>query len=134
MTIVDFGQVEADAVALPVAHPFENLDSRLASLAESGELRGKRGEAVVLHEPRVVAAGVGERSEVDAEAVRTAGAAAARALSRVGGTLAWRLDETLPVPLPEQAAALVEGTIFGSYSPGRWKSKDETRPVKRIVI
>src|SRR5260221_3990876 len=97
MTIVDFGQVEADAVALPVAHPFENLDSRLASLAESGELRGKRGEAVVLHEPRVVAAGVGERSEVDAEAVRTAGAAGAPALSRGRRELALPPREEPPV-------------------------------------
>jgi leucyl aminopeptidase len=134
MTILDFGQLEADAVAMPVAHPFENLDPRLASLAESGELRGKRGEAVLLHEPRLVAAGVGARDEVDPEALRTAGSATAQALSRVGGTLAWRLDETLSVPLPEQAAALVEGTILGSYSPGRWKAKDETRPVERIVI
>jgi leucyl aminopeptidase len=134
MTIVDFGQVEADAIALPVAHPFENLGTRLAPLAESGELRGKRGEAVLLHEPRLVAAGVGARDEVDADALRTAGSAAAQALSRVGGTIAWQLDETLPVPLREQAAAFVEGTILGAYSPGRWKSKDDTRPVERIVI
>src|SRR5579871_1574083 len=134
MTNVDFGQVEADAVAVPVSRPPANLDSRLAPLAESGELRGKRGEAILLHEPRLVAAGVGARDEVDAEALRTAGSAAARALARVGGTLAWRLDETLPLPLAEQAAALVEGTILGGYSPGRWKSKDDTRPIERIVI
>ncbi|HUZ14681.1 MAG TPA: leucyl aminopeptidase [Gaiellaceae bacterium] len=134
MTIVEFGQVEADAVALPVAHPFESLDARLASLTESGELRGKRGEAILLHEPRLVAAGVGKRDEVDADALRTAGGAAAQALSRVGGTLAWQLDPSLPVPLPEQAAALVEGTILGAYSPGRWKSKQEVRPFERIVI
>jgi leucyl aminopeptidase len=134
MTMVEFGEIEADAVAMPVAQPLENLDPRLAPLAESGELRGKRGETILLHEPRFVAAGVGVRDEVDAEALRTAGSAAAQALSRVGGTLAWQLDATLPVPLPEQAAALVEGTILGSYSPGRWKSKDDTRPVERIVI
>src|SRR5579859_5481427 len=134
MTMVEFGQIEADAVAVPVAHPLENLDPRLAPLAESGELRGKRGEAILLHRPRLVAAGVGARDEVDGEALRTAGSAAAQALSRVGGTVAWHLDETLPVPLAEQAAALVEGTILGAYSPGRWKSKDDTRPVERIVI
>ncbi|MDX6480921.1 MAG: leucyl aminopeptidase [Gaiellaceae bacterium] len=134
MTTVEFGEIEANAVAVPVAHPLENLDPRLAPLGDSGDLRGKRGETVVLHDPRLIAAGVGARDEVDAEALRTAGSAAAQALSRVGGTLAWRLDETLPVPLPEQAAALVEGTILGSYSPGRWKSSDDTRPVERIVI
>src|SRR5579871_766991 len=134
MTIVDFGQVDADAVAIPVAHPFENLDDRLAPLAESGELRGKRGEAVRLYEPRLVAAGVGARDEADAEAFRAVGSAAAQALSRVGGTIAWQLDPSLRVALPEQAAALVEGTILGGYSPGRWKSKDDIRPIDRIVI
>ncbi len=134
MTVVEFGEVEADAVAVPVAHPFENLHSRFAPLAESGELAGKRGETIVLHEPRLVAAGVGARDEVDADALRTAGAVAAQALSRVGGTLAWQLDSSLPLSLPDQAAALVEGTILGAYSPGRWKSTQEAKPFERIVI
>jgi leucyl aminopeptidase len=152
MTTVEIalpGQAAADALALPVAQPLggegarivdEKLGGRLARLRESGELRGERGEAVLLHldgeleAPRLVAAGVGKRDEVDAEALRTAGAAAAQALSRVGGTLVWLLDESLPVPLPEQAAALVEGSILGAYSPGRWKTKDETRAPERIVV
>src|SRR5581483_12523836 len=37
-------------------------------------------------------------------------------------------------PLPEQAAALVEGTILGGYSPGRWKTRDERRAPERVVI
>ncbi|HLX33389.1 MAG TPA: leucyl aminopeptidase [Gaiellaceae bacterium] len=143
------GQASADALALPVAQPIggdgaaiveEKLHGRLARLAESGDLRGERGEALLLHldgelqAPRLVAAGVGKREEVDADALRTAAAATAQELSRVGGTLVWLLDESLPVPLPEQAAALVEGTILGGYSPGRWKSKDESREIERIVI
>ncbi len=143
------GQAGADALALPVAQPLggdgaktidEKLGGRLGKLVASGELRGERGEAVLLHlngeleAPRLVAAGVGRRDAVDADALRTAGAATAQALSRVGGTLVWLLDESLPVPLPEQAAALVEGTIFGAYSPGRWKSEDEGRAPERIVV
>jgi leucyl aminopeptidase len=143
------GQAGADALALPVAQPLggdgativdEKLGGLLARLGESGELRGDRGEAVLLHldgeleAPRLVVAGVGKRDAVDADALRTAGSAAAQALSRVGGTLAWLLDESLPVPLPEQAAALVEGTILGAYSPGRWKAQNETRVPERIVI
>jgi leucyl aminopeptidase len=143
------GQERADAIALPVARPLggegariveEKLGGRLARLQETGELRGDRGEAILLHldgeldAPRLVTAGVGERDAVDADKLRTAAAVAAQALSRVGGTLVWLLDETLPVQLPEQAAALVEGTILGSYSPGRWKAKDETRAPERIVI
>ena len=143
------GEESADALALPVAESLggegarvvdEKLGGRLARLLESGDLRGKRGDALLLHTdgelqaPRLVAAGVGPRDAVDADALRDAGAAAANALSRVGGTLVWLLDETLPVPLPEQAAALIEGTILGAYSPGRWKSKDDSKQLERIVI
>ena len=144
------GQEPADTLALPVAQPIggegarivdEKLGGRLARLTESGELRGERGEAVVLHlsgelaAPRLVAAGVGPRETVDADALRTAGAVAAQSVARVGGTILWLLDESLPLPLPEQAAALVEGTVLGAYSPGRWKTGDGNQPVlERIVI
>jgi leucyl aminopeptidase len=131
-------QTRADAVAFIVAQPLEGLDPRLTGVAESGELRGERGEALLLHRDgeRVVAAGVGTLDEVDRDALRAAGAAAAAELSRVGGTLVWVLDERLPVPLAEQAAALVEGTIIGGYSPGRWKTQEDGRPkqIERIVI
>jgi leucyl aminopeptidase len=143
------GQAGADALALPVARQAggdaasildEKVDGLLGKLRESGDLRGERGEAVLLHldgrldAARLVAAGVGDREDVDADALRTAAAAAAHELSRVGGTLVWLLDESLPVPLPDQAAALVEGTILGAYSPGRWKAENETRAPERIVI
>ncbi|HKT43594.1 MAG TPA: hypothetical protein VJQ85_02265, partial [Gaiellaceae bacterium] len=52
-------QTRADAVAFPVAQPLDGLDPRLAAVAGSGELRGERGEALLLHRDgeRVVAAG-----------------------------------------------------------------------------
>ena len=146
------GQTHADALAIPVASPLsgdgahivdEKLAGRLSRLIESGELRGDRGEAVLLHldgelqTPRLVAVGVGPRAEVDAESLRTAGASAAHELARVGGTLTWLLDESLPVPLPEQAAALVEGTVLGGYSPGGWKTQDpekRPKPIEKIVL
>jgi leucyl aminopeptidase len=142
-------QAGADTIALPVAQSQngdaakvvdEKLSGRLAKLRDSGDLRGERGETLVLHlngeleAPRLVAAGVGKQDEVDADALRTAGATTAQALARVGRTLVWLLDESLPVPLPEQAAALVEGTILGAYSPGNWKSENETRALQRIVV
>ncbi|HEY4413671.1 MAG TPA: leucyl aminopeptidase, partial [Gaiellaceae bacterium] len=101
-------------------------------------LRGERGEAVIVHDggTRIVAAGIGKREDVDLDALRTAGAAAANELSRVGGTLCWQLDERLDVPLADQAAALVEGTIIGGYSPGRWKTRENGRPkaIDHIVV
>jgi leucyl aminopeptidase len=144
------GQERADAIAVPVvgrqregdaAPPVdERLGGMLARLGESGELRGDQGESLLLYlngelaAPRLVAAGVGPREDVDLDALRTAGAVAAQSLARVGGTLLWLLDESLPVPAPEQAAALVEGTILGSYSPARWKTQNDTRPIEHIVI
>jgi leucyl aminopeptidase len=146
------GQARVDALAVPVSLPLtgegvrivdEKLGGRLAKLVASGELRGDRNEAVLLHTdgeleaPRLVVVGLGRREELDLDAFRTAGAAAAHALRRVGGTLGLLLDESLDVPLPEQAAALVEGTILGGYSPGGWKTQEPDRrpkPVERIVI
>jgi leucyl aminopeptidase len=148
------GQLPADALAVPVAAPpgglggdgarivDDKLGGRLTRLLESGELRGDPGEALVLHvdgelqAPRVVAVGIGPRDAVDLETLRTGGAAAAHALERVGGTLCWLLDETLPISLADQARALVEGTIIGGYAPGRWKTRNEQPPraVARIVL
>jgi len=148
------GQTKADALAVPVAQAphglggeggrivDEKLHGRLTRLLASGELRGDPGEALVLHldgeleTPRVVAVGIGDRDRVDLDALRTAGAAAAGALSNVGGTLCWLLDDTLPLSLADQARALVEGTILGSYAPGRWKTRDDRTPrvFERIVL
>src|SRR5438477_2802859 len=132
------GESQADARGVLVSQPVENVEPQLSELATTGELRGERGEAVLIHADgaRLVAAGVGKRAEVDRDALRTAGAAAAHELARVGGTLAWQLDESLPLPLPEQAAAVVEGTILGGYTPDRWKTNDDGRPkqVDRIVL
>src|SRR5438477_2614534 len=132
------GESQADARGVLVSQPVENVEPQLSELATTGELRGERGEAVLIHADgaRLVAAGVGKGAEVDRDALRTAGAAAAHELARVGGTLAWQLDESLPLPLPEQAAAVVEGTILGGYTPGRWKTNDDGRPkqVDRIVL
>jgi leucyl aminopeptidase len=132
------GDAEADALAVPVAQPVEGLEGPLAEVATTGELRGERGEAVLLHADgtRLIGAGVGKRDEVDRDALRTAGASAASELSRVGGTLEWQLDDSLPLPRDEQAAALVEGTILGGYSPARWKTNGDGRPkeIDRIVL
>src|SRR5438445_360624 len=72
------GQAQADVLALPVTDPVElggdaariveqKLDGRLARLAETGELKGESGKALLLHlggelqAPRLVVAGLGRR-------------------------------------------------------------------------
>ena len=84
---------------------------------------------------RLVIAAAGKANDLDAEALRTAGASAARAASDVGGTIAWLLDPDLPLPLAEQATAAVEGISLGAYDPARWRSEPERRkPLERIVL
>jgi leucyl aminopeptidase len=147
------GAAQADSFAVTVTDPVvpllgegarivdEKLGGRLERLAAAGELEGRLGRSLVLHlngelsAARLVVAGAGPRERVDAEAIRTAAAAAARRLRRVGGSVLWLLDESLPVPAADQAAALVEGTILGSYSAARWKTEgDLPRPIEQIVI
>jgi leucyl aminopeptidase len=147
------GQVEPDVLALAVPEggdgPLsdgrgavdEKLRDRLRRLAADGELRGELGRTLLLHtdgEPgarRVAAAGIGKVEDVDADALRTAAASVVRSVRDVGGTIAWLLDDSLPLGLDEQARAVVEGTLLGSYDPGRWKSEPRRhRPVERIVL
>jgi leucyl aminopeptidase len=132
------GRTPADALAVPLVQGEEPQDERLRAVVQSGEFRGERGEALLLHVDgtRIVATGLGPRRAIDLDTLRTAGGAVARSLRRVGGTIAWQLDRHLPLPLADQAAALVEGTILGAYSPGKWKSDDTKapRPFERIVV
>ena len=148
------GEGEPDFVAMPYPEAsgedaFSNgareldrqLKGRLQRLADSGELKGDLGATVVLHTDgelnarHVVAAGVGKKDEIDADALRTAAAAVAHRVADVGGTLAWLLDDSLPLSLDEQARAIVEGTMLGSYSPARWKTQEQpAASVDKIVL
>jgi leucyl aminopeptidase len=142
------GEVEPDALAVPLLEGDpgslsngarlldDRLGGRLTRLAEDGELKGELGKTALLHTDgelnarRLVTAGVGKLEEVDADSLRTAAAAVARRLEDVGGTVAWLLDESLPLALDVQARAIVDGTVLGSYNPARWKTGEP--PAKRI--
>src|SRR5436309_8523973 len=147
------GGSEPDTLAVPFStddsevpsNGAAQLDDRVAAtlrrLAAAGGRKGELGRTVVLHGGegpnvrRVVGAGVGRRADVDADAMRTAASAVVRGSADVGGTVAWLLDDSLPLSLEEQAKAIVEGTILGSYSPGRWKTEVQPeRPVQKIVL
>jgi leucyl aminopeptidase len=147
------GEGEPDALAIPFPEEstrsaFSNgareldgqLQGRLQRLADAGELKGDLGATVVLHTDgelnarRVVVAGVGKREEIDADALRTAASAVAHRIADVGGTLAWLLDESLPLSLDEQARAIVEGTMLGSYSPARWKTQEKPGPRVDTIV
>jgi leucyl aminopeptidase len=146
------GDGEPDVLALavpedgegPLSDGSNGVDQRLADrlrrLAGDGDLRGELGGTLLLHGDgdlparRVVAAGLGKAAEVDRDALRTAAASVVRAVRDIG-TIAWALDERLPLSLDEQARAVVEGTLLGSYDPARWKTDQRPRrELERIVL
>jgi leucyl aminopeptidase len=142
---VDAGELDVDVLGVPVPDAADHnrfpeaLRSRFAPLADAGDIRSEIGATTVVHlngelrAPRVAAAGVGP--EPDGDAIRTAAAAVARAATAFGGTVGWLIDRSLPLPAAEQARAAVEGIAYGSYTPGRWKTNDETtHEIECVVI
>ena len=141
------GQTELDALAIPLAQPLDDSGELVAGSGEGAcrERRVPRRPRRGAHRPhrtttvRLASSSSGSGSAQTSTSTPSAPprAVAAQALARVGGTLGWQLDESLPIPLADQARALVEGTILGGYTPGRWKTQDTEklpRQIERIVI
>ena len=137
------------AVALPdngsalpnVAESLDKaLEGRLGRLAAEEEVAQAIGRTAVLHPNgelgarRVVAVGLGPAAEIDADALRTAAARVSAAADRVGGALAWLLDESLDLTPAEQARAIVDGLVLGAYDPGRWKQEVKELPFERLIL
>ena len=70
---------------------------------------------------------------VDPDDLRTAAARAVRAC-RGTSTVAWALDDSLPMAETRQLQAIVEGAVLGSYDAGRWKSEAGKPAVERFVV
>ena len=117
-----------------------SLRRRLDGLMEQGEVSGKLKTAPLVHldgelkAARLAIAGIGAREAVDADTLRTAAGTVAREARGFATSIAWLLDETLPLPPAEQARAIVDGTVLGSYDPGRWKSSAEPHRLERLLI
>src|SRR5262249_47538125 len=131
--------VDDETIAVAIAEPADSLPPAvegLWTLVASGEAPTGRGLARLVHVDgrRVVAAGVGSRNEVDADALRDAAAPAARELGASGGgSVAWVLDPELLDPA-EQARAVIEGLLLGGYDPGAWKAQTDGRPIERLTL
>jgi leucyl aminopeptidase len=142
--------VESDVLAAPLlaaeglTGPLAELNGRLGGLlerlAEQGELTGKLKSVPVVHvegelkAARLALAGIGAREAVDADALRTAAGTVAHEARGYARTIAWLLDDSLPLSPAEQARAIVDGTVLGSYDPGRWKSAPERQRLESLVI
>ena len=124
-------------LADPPGSPPAGADG-VTNLISSHEASSERGRArlVQVEGRRVVAVGLGPRDELEPDAVRDAAAAAVRELeATVGGDAAWLLDDSLPLPVDEQARAAVEGAVLGGYDPGAWKTASRNgRPVERLTL
>ena len=132
-TASDLTAADAEIVAVAVTgEPPGELG--VGELLAAEGFRPDTGAATLVNaDGRLVAvAGLGE--EVDADAYRSAGAAVARLIRRAAGSVAWLLDDSQPVPLEEQARAVVEGILLGGFDPGRWKSGERDGGVERLVV
>jgi leucyl aminopeptidase len=142
-------EVEADTLAVPLMEEgFTEsgqavdaaLDGLLQQLLQDGELRSDPGYARFVHAggklgaKRVAAAGLGKRGAIDADAVRTAAAAVAQETGEFSSSIAWTLDGSLPLPVEEQARALVEGTLLGAYDPARWRHENHKPKLSTLVL
>src|SRR5262249_43354456 len=116
------------------------LGDRLSRLVDKGEAAGKLKTAPLVHlngelkAERLAVAGVGARGALDADALRTAAGTVAREAREFATSIAWLLDDSLPLPPAEQARAIVDGTLLGSYDPGRWKSSGDASRLERLTV
>jgi leucyl aminopeptidase len=127
-------EVEADLLAVGL-YDGEELPPELAGAAGAADAKGAFEKLALLHPERpgrVLAAGLGRRSEMDAERARVAAALAVREAGKLDATsLAWLLPESGEDAAT--AAALVTGTILGAYRFDRFRSGDPDDPPPPVV-
>jgi leucyl aminopeptidase len=131
VVVIDEGPAGADA-ELTVFGLFEGeeLPDALASARGAEDAKGDFKALTTIRPEapaRVLVVGLGKREDLDAERLRVAGALAAKEARRVDATsLAWALPRTDDDD--SAAAALVTGTILGSYRFDRFRSADPDDP------
>jgi leucyl aminopeptidase len=132
------GELEADVLVVPVGEngPSAGADERVRALVASGEAGTDFGDLTVVRTPETRLAVAGLGGLVDADAIRTAVAGAARETARVGGTLAYVVDTSLPLSAVEQARAAADGLVLGAYDTRRWRSSDaaDRKPFDRLLL
>ena len=132
--------VAEEGLSGPLAALNGTLGGLLARLAEQGEITGKLKTAPFVHvegelkAARLALPGIGAREAVDADALRTAAGTLAHEARGYARTIAWLLDDSLPLAPAEQARAIVDGTLLGAYDPGRWKSSPEPQRLQSLMI
>jgi leucyl aminopeptidase len=134
VTSAKAAEVEADVLVLPSGgQHVRQLDAIFG-----GRLAGAAADAdpvtlvPVVRELRAGRVAVVRLDESDPEGLQTAAARIVR--ERRGGTVAWAVDDWLPMAAERQVRAIVEGAVLGSYDVGRYKSAGPARGVDRFVV
>ena len=136
VTAAEPAAVEADTLALAAGglrvRELDRLfEGRLARAAADADPVAVVPVTTELRARRVVLVALDESEPED---LRTAAARAVRAHRDGAGTLAWALDESVPLALYRQVRAVVEGAVLGGYGAGRWKSDARTPGVDRLIV
>jgi leucyl aminopeptidase len=135
VTAAEPAELEVDVLAVAAGGALvreldARFDGRLARAAADADPVAIVHVGRELPARRVAAVAV---DALDAEGLRTAAARVVRA-HHGGGTVAWALDESLPLGTRCQVQALVEGAVLGGYEAGRWKSGGPASGVDRFVV
>jgi leucyl aminopeptidase len=120
---------DADLVAIGLCEG-EELPGELASARGAADAKGSFKKLATIHpeQPaRVLVAGLGKREDLDVERLRVAAALVSKEAGKLNAaSLAWVLPEG--DDSEALAEGIVTGTILGSYSFDRFKSKDPEDP------
>ncbi len=140
MTSKGLADVDADVSVVGLFDGVE-LPDELRELPGAGDVRAGFGKSTMLRPAdgsRVLVAGLGEQSELDAERLRVAAAIAAKATGPYEArSIAWRVPASEAVGPAEAAGALTEGTILADYRFDRYRSadQDDSSPrLERVVL
>jgi leucyl aminopeptidase len=133
------GQVDAEALIVPVFQGRRDGRFGAGDLCDSGEISGKPLELTLLHHApgvmatRVLLAGGGKPEKFDAAEMRRLTGAAVRFLKAKSiKKVAFVLDGEFAGD--DFASAAVEGAILGDFEPDRHKTQDEKKNLEVFVV
>jgi leucyl aminopeptidase len=128
-------EVEADVLALAAGGLRVRELDRLfeGRLVDAAAYADPVSVVLVGRELRAQRIAVVALEENEPGALQTAAAHVVRALEDVG-TVAWVLDESLPLALYRQVEAVVAGAVLGAYRTDRYKSGEPARGIGRFIV
>ena len=120
------------------------LGGGISQLIAEGEIKGKRGEATLIHtlgripSPRVVVAGLGKQADFDLDIIRHLMGTALRRVRGTGATTAATILHGAGIAgLDAQACAqaIAEGAVMGTYRFRRYKhNEDDGKEIETLSI